>query len=136
MMRQPLTRTLLSPSPMEWELFSLFWVPDGFDGKGYVELPYTLPQDFTLFVLMKEKNIDIWKRKLDWIAEHGCMALLNTHPDYMYFGDGKPGVEEYPAWYYEEFLQYIKDKYEGLYWHVLPRDLARYWSKHYSHNVL
>jgi len=32
---------------------------------GYVELPYTLPQDFTLFVLMKEKNVGIWKSKLD-----------------------------------------------------------------------
>jgi hypothetical protein len=43
---------------------------------GYVELPYTLPQDFTLFVLMKQKNIDIWKKKLDWIVEQGGMALL------------------------------------------------------------
>jgi hypothetical protein len=33
------------------------------DQKGYVGLPYTLPQDFTLFVLMKEKNIEIWKKK-------------------------------------------------------------------------
>ena len=112
-----------------------FWVPGNSDQKGYVELPYTLPQDFTLFVLMRERNIDIWKRELDWIAEHGGMALINTHPDYMHFGTGKPGLEKYPAWYYEEFLQYIKDKYEGLYWHVSPRDLAGYWSKHYSHNV-
>jgi hypothetical protein len=53
------------------------------------------------------------------------MALLNTHPDYMNF-DGKPGIEEYPASYYEEFLDYIKSKYEGLYWHALPKDIARF----------
>ena len=54
-----------------------FFVQGNSSQKGYVELPYTLPQDFTLFVLMKEKNIDIWKKKLDWIVENGGMALLN-----------------------------------------------------------
>ncbi len=29
--------------------------------------------------------------------------------------------------YYEEFLEYVKDKYEGQYWDVLPREMARYW---------
>lgn len=95
--------------------------------EGYVELPYTLPRDFTLFVLMREKNIDTWKRKLDWIAEHGGMALINTHPDYMHFGNWKPRLEEYPVRYYEEFLGYVKQRYEGEYWHVLPRDMARFW---------
>ena len=47
-----------------------FWVVRE-DGTGYVELPYTLPQDHLLFVMMKEKTIDIWKKKLDWIAENG-----------------------------------------------------------------
>lgn len=106
-----------------------FWVPDHGESKGYVELPYTLPQDFTLFVLMKDKTIDIWKKKLDWIAEHGGMALLNTHPDYMNFDGEKLNVEEYPAKYYEELLKYIKSKYEGKYWHVLPKDMARLWKK-------
>ncbi|MEA3361616.1 MAG: hypothetical protein U9R17_19705 [Thermodesulfobacteriota bacterium] len=95
---------------------------------GYVELPYTLPQDHTLFIIMKEKNINIWKQKLDWIAQKGGMALLNTHPDYMNSNKGKDGLEEYPAAYYEEFLNYIKIKYQGRYWHALPKDMARFWS--------
>ena len=45
---------------------------------GYIELPYTLPQDSTLFLVLREKTIEIWKRKLDWIAEHGGMALVNV----------------------------------------------------------
>src|SRR5260370_15609527 len=52
-------------------------------GGGYVELPYTLPQDSTLFLLLREKTPDIWMRKLDWIADHGGMDLILTHPDYM-----------------------------------------------------
>lgn len=94
--------------------------------KGYIELPYTLPQDFTLFVLMKEKNIDVWKKKLDWIVERGGMALLITHPDYMSH-NGDCTIEEYPVTFYKEFLHYVKDKYSGLHWHPLPRELARFW---------
>jgi hypothetical protein len=85
-----------------------------------------MPQDFLLFVLMQEKTIDIWKRKLDWIVEHGGMALFITHPDYMNF-DNTPHHEEYPAHYYEEFLGYIKTRYEGLYWNPLPKDVAHYY---------
>jgi len=85
---------------------------------------------------MKERNIDIWKNKIDWIAENGGMALLLTHPDYMNFDGNKLGIEEYPARYYEEFLEHIKQKYEGHYWHVLPKDMARFWAKRHKDNAL
>lgn len=103
-----------------------FWVPRGTSGKGYVELPYTLPQDFTLFILMREKGIGIWRKKLDWIAQRGGMALLNTHPDYMNFGTGKLGGEEFPAGYYEELLEYVQSRYAGEYWAALPAQLAQF----------
>ncbi len=56
------------------------------------------------------------------------MALVNTHPDYMNFNGKKSNIEEYPAEYYEEFLTYIKSKFDGRYWHVLPKDIAQFWS--------
>jgi hypothetical protein len=90
-----------------------------------VELPYTLPQDHTLFVILREKNIEIWKRKLDWIAQHGGMALLVVHPDYMSFA-GEPALGEYPAGYYRELLEYVTDRYKGAYWPALPREVARF----------
>jgi glycosyltransferase involved in cell wall biosynthesis len=103
-----------------------FWVP-GPDGGGYVELPYTLAQDFTLFTILQEKNIDIWKQKVDWIAEHGGMVLLNTHPDYMCFDGGKPERDEFPVAHYAELLSYVRDKYQGRYWHALPREVSDYY---------
>jgi len=103
-----------------------FWVR-GPKGDGYVELPYTLVQDFTLFVILRERNVDIWKRKLDWLVEHGGMALLNTHPDYMSFENGKTERDEYPVSLYEEFLQYARDRYEGLFWSALPRDVNTFY---------
>ncbi len=105
-----------------------FWV-QGPEDTGYVELPYTLAQDFSLFVVLRDQNIDVWKQKLDWLAEHGGMALLLTHPDYMCF-QGKPERDEYQASRYEEFLGYALEKYEGKFWPALPRDVARFYRVH------
>jgi hypothetical protein len=105
-----------------------FWVNGNSLQKGYLELPYTLPQDFTLFILLKEKNIELWKKKLDWIADAGGMALLNAHPDYMNFGERKVGPEEYPVEYYQKLLQYIKCKYPCQYWMALPREVFEHYS--------
>ena len=106
-----------------------FWVQAP-DGAGFVELPYTLVQDFTLFGILREPTIDIWKRKVDWIAEHGGMVLLNTHPDYMCF-DGRPDRDEFPVAHYEELLRYVREKHGESYWPALPREVA----KHYRENV-
>jgi glycosyltransferase involved in cell wall biosynthesis len=102
-----------------------FWVP-GPNGSGYVELPYTLVQDFNLFGVLREQNIDIWKRKVDWVAEHGGMVLVNTHPDYMCF-DGQPKRDEFPVSHYEELLRYVREKYRESCWPALPREVARYY---------
>lgn len=104
-----------------------FWVNPNGKGKGYVELPYTIPQDFTLFLLLKEKDISIWKNKLDWVASKGGMALIITHPDYMCFHGEPSGIDEYPIKYYEEFLKYVSKQYAGQYWNALPREAARYY---------
>ena len=106
-----------------------FMVPRKDHGSPFVEMPYTLPQDFTPFVLIGEKSPDIWKRKLDWIVEKGGMALVNVHPDYMAFDGARPGVDEYPAKIYEDFLVYLKERYQNDFYHCLPRELARYFIK-------
>ncbi len=113
------------PQPDGVKTIFPLWVNGSSQNTGYVELPYTLPQDFTLFVLMRE-SIDVWKRKLRWIAEKGGMALVITHPDYMNFGEHEVRKDEYPMQNYEDFLKHIEDEYKGQYWHALPRDAARY----------
>ena len=119
------------PQPDSVRTIFPFWVPNpagtGPSGDGYVELPYTLVQDSTLFRILGETDIEIWKKKLDWVAAHGGMALLDTHPDYMYFGDGPAPDGMYPARLYEEFLTYAKTKYGATYWHALPREVARHY---------
>ena len=94
--------------------------------QGYVELPYTLPQDFTLFLLFREQTIDIWLRKLDWIAQHGGMALLDVHPDYLCFDGSMPGAREYPVTHYKSFLEYVRRQYDGAFWNATPREVAQF----------
>jgi hypothetical protein len=115
------------PQPDGMRTIFPFYVGPNNSGKSYVELPYTLPQDFTLFILLKERSIRIWREKLDWIAEKGGVVLLNTHPDYMCFNGKKPCFGEYPVSYYKEFLEYVKARYGGQFWHVLPREMASFW---------
>jgi hypothetical protein len=103
------------------------WVANPAGDGGYIELPYTLPQDFTLFILLEHRDARTWKEKVDWIAEQGGMVLLNSHPDYMHWSDEKSRIEEYPFEIYREFLDHVQRKYRGQYWNALPRDVARCW---------
>lgn len=91
---------------------------------GYVELPYTLPQDSTLFSLFNEPGIDLWRRKLDWVAQHGGMVLVNVHPDYLYFEVKKSQSEFFPVTHYETFLRYIAQRYAANYWQAIPSEVA------------
>ncbi len=104
-----------------------FWVPADAPRQGYVELPYTLPQDSTLFLLFKHRSADLWKSKADWVAAHGGMVLVNVHPDYLAF-DGKACSErQFPAAIYSDLLTHLTDAYPGVFWHALPRDLAAWY---------
>jgi hypothetical protein len=104
-----------------------FWVPGHAPGKGYVELPYSLPQDSTMFLILRERAIEVWKEKLAWVAERGGMALLNLHPDYVGFNQSRLKISEFAPEIYEEFLTHVKERYAGAYWHALPKDVARHY---------
>lgn len=106
-----------------------FWQSNGHGG-GYAELPYTLAQDSTLFYLFGEKTIELWEKKLDWVAEHGGMALVNTHPDYMCFDSNGSAAGRHQLQMYEQLLRMVKTRYEGQFWHVLPREVARHVHEH------
>jgi len=110
-----------------------FWVPRT-DGSGYVELPYTLPQDSTVFLLFQESTIDTWTRKLDWVAQRGGLALVNVHPDYMNF-EGATNSSEYNVRLYQNFLEYVAQRYGQEAWFALPREVAAHFRQHVSSSL-
>ncbi len=84
----------------------------------FVELPYTLAQDCTLAVILREATPRLWLQKVDFVRRYHGMALVNTHPDYL---------RDPATWtVYADFLQVMKSQEE--YWHALPRDVARWWN--------
>lgn len=83
----------------------------------FVELPYTLPQDHTMFYVLKQKDISIWKNKADWVAKNRGVILLITHPDYL--------RERNHLEIYEELLKYL-NTFDNA-WQCLPKELAKWW---------
>jgi peptidoglycan/xylan/chitin deacetylase (PgdA/CDA1 family) len=83
----------------------------------FVELPYTLPQDHTLIETMGETTPRVWLEKSRFIAEHGGMALLNSHPEYLCLAGN--------LHMYEEFLDAACC--EGHAWRALPKDVSVWW---------
>jgi hypothetical protein len=48
-----------------------------------LELPVTTTQDYTLFHILNDYSIDLWKKQIDLIMEkHGLMNFI-LHPDYI-----------------------------------------------------
>jgi hypothetical protein len=76
---------------------------------------------------MKETTPKIWIDKLDWIAQHNGMVLVNVHPDYIDFENTGKNFEEFNVSIYTEFLEYVKNKYSGKYWNALPSEVAEFW---------
>jgi glycosyltransferase involved in cell wall biosynthesis len=124
----------IEPQPDGATTIFPYWVPRPNPGtsptnpspQGFVELPYTLPQDSTLFLFLGHQDIEVWKTKLDWIAQRGGMVLLNVHPDYVHHGESRGIRKDFPSRLYSEFLTHLRDKYAGAYWHALPREMNRF----------
>lgn len=83
----------------------------------FVELPYTLVQDYTLTSVLGERSARLWMEKVDFLEAHRGMALLNSHPDYLRSSTTRH--------VYEEFLDAMADR--SGYWHALPHEVALWW---------
>jgi glycosyltransferase involved in cell wall biosynthesis len=126
------------PQPQGRHTIFPFWISRPLNSQpstlneGYVELPYTLPQDSTLFLLLGERTIDVWKRKLDWIVAHGGMALVNIHPDYINFGSSNGSNNHYPVARVREFLDYVAQNYAGQFWNPSCKELSDWYARQHA----
>jgi peptidoglycan/xylan/chitin deacetylase (PgdA/CDA1 family) len=84
-----------------------------------VELPITLPQDHTLFELLGERDIALWRQKVEYLAASGGLVTVLVHPDY--------ALTPERLRHYDELLTLLRGLEGG--WHALPRDVARWWRR-------
>jgi hypothetical protein len=96
-----------------------------FENDGLVELPITLPQDHTLFVILR-KDDTLWASKAEAVRARGGMALLITHPDYM--------LDQTRLDAYARFLARYQD--DESCWRALPRDVADWWRRRAASSVV
>jgi hypothetical protein len=93
------------------------WLP--YFNRELVELPITLPQDHTLFVILRRRDEEVWLEKTDFLRSRGGMAVSLTHPDYVF--------EEPLLGHYARFLRRFAD--DSTAWHALPRDVSAWWRR-------
>jgi peptidoglycan/xylan/chitin deacetylase (PgdA/CDA1 family) len=84
-----------------------------------VELPITLAQDHTLFEILRENDIGLWREKARWVARHGGLVTVLVHPDYL--------LTDARLRRYDELLSFLGALDGG--WHALPRDVAAWWRR-------
>ncbi|MGH9397462.1 MAG: hypothetical protein ACRD18_11510 [Terriglobia bacterium] len=85
-----------------------------------VELPLTCTQDYTLFHILGDYSIDLWKKQIDLIRENFGLISLIVHPDYV--------VAERALDSYRALLSYLSQlRAEGNVWTPLPREVATWW---------
>jgi hypothetical protein len=92
------------------------WLP--FFNGDLVELPITLPQDHTLFVLLRGDETP-WLTKAAALRARGGMALVITHPDYL--------LDDGPLEGYRRYLLAFAG--DPTAWHALPHEVADWWRR-------
>lgn len=103
---------------------SCTWLP--FMIADMVELPITLPQDHTLFVILQHPDGQTWLETTALLRERGGMALLLTHPDYL--------RSDVPRQAYRRLLETYADDVTA--WRPLPRELSAWWRRRAASRVL
>lgn len=85
-----------------------------------VEIPLTCTQDYTLFCILRDYSIDLWKKQIELImGEHGLVSIV-VHPDYV--------IEPRARNVYRNLLSHLAGlRDSGQVWTPLPRELAQWW---------
>lgn len=85
-----------------------------------LELPVTTTQDYTLFNILNDYSIDLWKRQIELVMEkHGLMSFI-VHPDYI--------VADRERSIYEELLKHLVElREEKGVWITTPGEVNRWW---------
>jgi hypothetical protein len=85
-----------------------------------LELPVTMIQDYSLFYILGQHSIELWKQQIAQIMEQQGLASFIVHPDYIQ----EPRTRDI----YKSLLAYLADlRSEGKIWIALPRDVDQWW---------
>jgi hypothetical protein len=85
-----------------------------------VELPLTATQDYSLFHILGQYSIDLWKEEIESLISSHALISFIVHPDYV--------IERRARQVYDTLLQYLAEMCASAkLWQPLPREAARWW---------
>ncbi|HZR58765.1 MAG TPA: hypothetical protein VFA74_17985 [Terriglobales bacterium] len=94
-----------------------------------LELPVTTTQDYSLFHILNDYSIELWKQQTELIMqEHGLMNFI-VHPDYI--------IDDRERKVYESLLTYLAQlRSEKNTWIPLPREANYWWRQRAQMNLI
>jgi hypothetical protein len=87
-----------------------------------LEIPVTMVQDYSLFHILNDYSINLWKRQLAGIMDGNGLASFIVHPDYI----DTPRANKVYTHLLEHLRQVSSDS--GA-WVALPHEVDRWWRK-------
>lgn len=90
-----------------------------------VELPLTTTQDYSLFHILNDYSMDLWKQQIETImARHGLVSFI-VHPDYV--------IEKRAQDTYKALLGYLSElRAENRMWIARPGEIAEWWRQRHA----
>jgi hypothetical protein len=94
-----------------------------------LELPLTTCQDYSLFQILNEYSIDLWKEQLELIRRRNGLMSFITHPDYL--------IAPRARRVYESLLDCLRQMVDReKIWVALPREVDRWWRARSQMNIV
>jgi hypothetical protein len=85
-----------------------------------LELPLTTIQDYSLFHILGDYSINLWKQQIDLITARNGLISFISHPDYLIDGRARE--------VYMNLLAHLRGlRNEGKIWMALPGEVDRWW---------
>lgn len=85
-----------------------------------LELPVTTIQDYTLFHVLNERSIELWKSQIDLVLKKNGLLSFIVHPDYVLQPDTLSVYKHLLG-----YLQGLRDK--TSIWCALPQEINAWW---------
>lgn len=85
-----------------------------------LELPLTTCQDYSIFYILQDFSLDLWKQQTSLIRERNGMISILAHPDYLTNQQARSA--------YGTLLAYLRHRVDGEgWWAALPGDVDDWW---------
>lgn len=85
-----------------------------------LELPLTTIQDYSLFHILGDYSIELWRKQITLILEENGLLSFNIHPDYV--------IPPRARRVYVKLLEHLSElRSKRSLWMALPREVDRWW---------